>query len=267
MVDCDLMDLSATLRAIKEIQPDGIFHFASHANVLLSFSNPIAVVNNNLNSTLNLLEALRILKFFPKIVAASTSEVYGLVQKSDVPIKENLLMRPASPYAASKAIQDHIEAIYNDAFGIPIVRTRMFTYVNPRRADLFATSWARQIVGIERGNLKELRHGNLDSVRTLLDVRDAMEAYWLAFEFGIPGEIYNIGGEVSLPVRDVLNYLIRLAQSPIPTIQDPLLFRPSDVTLQVPDCTKFKQLTCWQPKFDVYDALTYLLEETRKIIV
>lgn len=263
--DCDLLDIGSVIRTLEEIKPDVIFHFASHANVLLSFSNPISVINNNVNSTLNLLEALRILKLFPIVVAASTSEVYGLVEESDVPMKESLIMRPASPYAVSKAFQDHIEFVYFHAFKIPIVRTRMFTYINPRRGDLFATSWARQIVNIEEGKQKVLKHGNLKSVRTLLDVRDAMEAYWLAYTHGVPGETYNIGGDTPVEVGEVLSYLKDLAKVPISCEIDPYLMRPSDVTLQVPDCTKFKNLTGWKPKFSIFDSIEHLLEETRTL--
>ena len=64
-----------------------------------------------------------------------------------------------------------------------IIRTRMFTYLNPRRTDLFASSFAKQVAWIERGLQKELAHGNLDSVRTIIDVRDAMKAFWYAVKY------------------------------------------------------------------------------------
>jgi GDPmannose 4,6-dehydratase/GDP-4-dehydro-6-deoxy-D-mannose reductase len=264
LFDCDLLDLSAIIRTLTEIKPDVIFHFASHANVLLSFYNPLSVVDNNVRSTLNLLEALRILKMKPIVVAASTSEVYGKISIEDTPINENLIMRPMSPYGASKAFQDHIELVYFEAFNIPIIRTRMFTYVNARRGDLFATSWARQIVEIEDGKRAILKHGNLESVRTLLDVRDAMEAYWLAFQKGQAGEAYNVGGTQSVQVGEVLKYLIGQSKVKIETQLDQSLVRPSDVTLQIPDCTKFINKTGWRPKYDVNSALDYLLLETRE---
>jgi GDPmannose 4,6-dehydratase/GDP-4-dehydro-6-deoxy-D-mannose reductase len=259
-----LLDLSSTIRSLEEIKPDVVFHFASHANVLLSFKNPLSVVDNNVRSTLNLLEALRMLGQKPILVAASTSEVYGKVSEADIPITENQIMRPLSPYAASKAFQDHIEHVYYEAFGIPIIRTRMFTYINARRGDLFATSWARQIVNIERGKSNQLKHGNLQSVRTLLDVRDAMNAYWLAYKLGVPGEAYNVGGEEVVTVEKVLHHLIGMAKIPIECVLDPTLLRPSDVTLQIPDCEKFRRVTGWKPIYNAEAALSFLLEETRK---
>ena len=71
----------------------------------------------------------------------------------------------------------------------------MFAYFNPRRADLFSTSFARQVALIEAGLQDKLWHGNLNSVRTMIDVRDAMDAYRIAIEKCTPGEAYNIGGK------------------------------------------------------------------------
>jgi GDP-4-dehydro-6-deoxy-D-mannose reductase len=265
-LDCDLTDMSSVIRALETSQPDIIFHFASHANVLLSFHNPLSVVQNNVNSTLNLLEGLRLLGMKPKFIAASTSEVYGKVKAEDLPLRETQLMHPMSPYGASKAFQDHIELVYFEAYGIPTIRTRMFTYINSRRKDLFASSWARQIVEIERGRRVQLSHGNLESVRTLLDVRDAMHAYWLSALYCEPGEAYNIGGTVSYKVGVVLEKLIGLSDSKINIFQDPSLMRPSDVTLQVPDCSKFHAATGWIPKHDIDDSLEFLMSETRNLI-
>jgi nucleoside-diphosphate-sugar epimerase len=202
----------------------------------------------------------------PKFIAASTSEVYGKVKESDLPLRETQLMHPMSPYGASKAFQDHIELVYFEAYGIPTIRTRMFTYINSRRKDLFASSWARQIVEIERGRRVQLFHGNLESVRTLLDVRDAMHAYWLSALHCEPGEAYNIGGTDSYKVGIVLEKLIGLSDAEIKTFQDPALMRPSDVTLQVPDCSKFYAATGWVPKHDIDNSLEFLMSETRDLI-
>ena len=87
-------------------------------------------------------------------------------------------MKPASPYAVSKATQDLLGWTYFTSYKMKIIRTRMFTYFNPRRSDLFTSAFAMQVAWIEKGLQKELTHGNLDSVRTIIDVRDAMRAYW-----------------------------------------------------------------------------------------
>lgn len=144
-----------------------------------------------------------------------------------------------------------------------IIRTRMFAYINPRRTDLFATSFARQVALIEAGLQKELRHGNLDSVRTLIDVRDAMEAYWLAVLYCEPGEVYNIGGHKTLKVGEFLELLKKHARKSIPSRQDPALLRPADVTLQIPDTSKFNGVTAWEPRISFEDSVVHLLETWR----
>lgn len=263
ILECDLTDASSVLRSIDTARPDIIFHLASHANVHAGFETPLSVVHNNVTSTMNLLESLRILDVRPKFIMCSTSEVYGRVASSELPITEGQPLRPRSPYAASKTFQDLVSDVYQQWFGLPVVRTRMFTYINPRRRDLFATSFAQQIVNIERGEQSELRHGNLDSIRTLLDVRDAVRAYWMAATLGREGEVYNIGGTDSMRVGDFLDMLVAHAHVPIRRSLDPSLLRPADVTLQIPDTTKFRGHTGWAPEISTEESISFLLEHLR----
>ncbi len=262
--EADLNDFASTLAVVQMAQPDVIFHLAAHANVRASFITPATVLSNNIIGTSNLFEAIRMAKLDPYVQLCSTSEVYGQVDPKDIPINEETAMRPASPYAVSKAAQDLLGWTYYRAYGMRIIRTRMFAYLNPRRTDLFATSFARQIARIELGLQKELLHGNLDSVRTLIDVRDAMRAYWEATLYCEPGEAYNIGGDTTMTVGEFLECLVGLAEEPIPTRVDPNLLRPADVTLQIPDTNKFLTATGWKPVHDVQDSMEYLLEYWRK---
>ena len=172
--ECDLSDFGSVIEALQKAKPDAIFHLAAHANVRASFITPNAVLSNNILGTSNLFEAVRLLKLDPLIQLCSTSEVYGQVDPKYVPIREDAPFRPASPYAVSKLAQDALGRVYFVSYGMRIIRTRMFTYLNPRRTDLFATAFAKQVAWIEQGLEKELVHGNLDSVRTIIDVRDAM---------------------------------------------------------------------------------------------
>lgn len=261
--EADLMDFASVLTVLKEVQPDVVFHLASYANVRASFITPAAVLSNNIVGTCNLFEGIRLSGLDPIIQLCSTSEVYGQVDPRDVPIKETAPMRPASPYAVSKTAQDLMGWTYFISYKMRIIRTRMFAYFNPRRMDLFATSFARQVARIEVGLQKELVHGNLDSVRTMIDVRDAMRAYWDAVVYCEPGEIYNIGGMTTLTVGQVLEKLLALADKPIPTKCDPYLLRPADVTLQIPCVEKFIKTTGWKPRFTFDESLQHLLSYWR----
>ena len=262
--EVDLNDFGSVLEAMQRVKPDAIFHLAAHANVRASFITPQAVLSNNILGTSNLFEAVRIAKLDPLIQLCSTSEVYGQVQPHEVPIREEQPMRPASPYAVSKVAQDLLGYTYFVAYKMRIIRTRMFAYLNPRRIDLFATSFARQVARIEAGLQQELTHGNLESVRTIVDVRDAMRAYWEALLHCKAGEVYNIGGTATMSVGDVLKRLIAMAKRPIPTRQDPALLRPADVTLQIPNVERFVAATGWKPKYSFDDSLAHLLEYWRR---
>ena len=142
----------------------------------------------------------------------------------------------------------------------------MFTYFNARRNNLFASAFANQIVKIENGIQKKLSHGNLESQRTILDIRDAMEAYYLAAIRGKPGEIYNIGGNKKATVKEILNKLILLSKSKITTSIDAKLMRPKDIKFQVPGSKKFRRHTKWKQKYNINESLNYLLLECREIL-
>lgn len=260
----DLKNFFNLRKIIKKTKPEVIFHIASNADVRLSFDNPIEITRNNNLITANLLEAVRQLNQNPIIIICSTSEVYGAVTKKDIPIKENQKIAPANPYAVSKTFQDLLSQVYFKSFGLRIIITRMFSYTNARRNNLFQTSFASQIAKIEVGKEKQLKHGNLDSIRTFVDIDDAMEAYWLAAKKGKIGEIYNIGGNKIVSVKQFLKELIKLARCKIKCSVDKKLLRPQDVTLQIPDVRKFNKDTGWKPRVSFKDSVKKLLDECRK---
>ena len=122
---------------------------------------PDEVMTNNYLITVNLLESIRVLKLRSLIITCSSSEVYGNVTKKETPIKENQPMRPVSPYAVSQAFQDLISQVYYKSYGLNIIITRMFSYANARRKNLFMSAFANQIAKIERGEIKVLKHGKV----------------------------------------------------------------------------------------------------------
>jgi len=265
--ECDLNDFSSTFSVLKRVNPDVIFHLASHANVRAGFITPLSVINNNIMGTANLFEAIRLAEIDPVLQVCSTSEVYGQVAPENVPIKEDCPIQPSSPYAVSKLAQDMLGLAYYRSYEMKVIRTRMFAYLNPRRTDLFATSFARQIARIEQGLQKELVHGNLDSIRTLIDVRDAMRAYWDAAVHCEYGEVYNIGGLTTISVGEFLEMLKGISTVPIFSRVDPQLLRPADVTLQIPCTDKFTQVAGWKPQYDFKGSVEYLLSYWRKEVL
>jgi len=262
--ECDLLDLGSVIRILQEVQPSKIFHLAAYANVQKCFDTPLSVINNNIMGTANLLEAVRM--FCPKsiIQMCSTSEVYG--QPKYTPIDEDHPLKPVNPYAVSKLTQEALSFSYFKSWDLQIVITRMFAYINPRRTFLFATDFAQQIAKIEKGQQKILLHGNLDSTRTLIDVRDAMESYWIASEKCNIGEAYNIGGNTIVSVGEVLDILKTHAKIPIKSKISQQLLRPIDITQQIPNTDKFDKISNWKPQYSLEDSVKLLMDYWRNAI-
>jgi GDP-mannose 4,6-dehydratase len=267
----DLLDLPSLKEILTENRPDVIFHLAAQSYVDFSFKAPVATLEANIIGTTNLLEAVRQLKFSnnydPIIHVCSSSEVYGQVKEDEVPIREDNPFRPASPYAVSKVGEDMLAFQYWLSWKIKTIRTRMFTHTGPRRGEVFVVStFAKQIAAVEAGLMPPvIKVGNLESVRTFLDVRDAVKAYWLLINKCSPGEVYNIGGVETMSVGEMLNRLLNLStRKDIKVEVDPARLRPSDVTLQIPCIDKFVKSTGWKPeiKFErtLNDTLNYWRE-------
>ena len=140
----------------------------------------------------------------------------------------------------------------------------MFSYLNARRRDLFSTSFAVQVLEILDKKIDKLLHGNLNSKRTIIDIRDAVEAYWVCAEKGKEGEIYNIGGKESVSVGDFLKILKSKVDQPIKSEACPSLMRPTDIPTQVPDYSKFTEHTGWKPKHSLEEAVEHFLNEVRQ---
>jgi GDP-mannose 4,6-dehydratase len=265
LVESDLGDLGGLIRHLKEIRPEVIFHLAAQSYVLTSFNSPVHTLWNNVIGTANLLEAIRIVEIDPVVHICSSSEVYGQVSETDIPIKETCPFKPASPYAVSKVGEDMVAYQYWVSHGIRTIRTRMFTHTGPRRGDVFAMSaFAKQIAAAELG-LKEpvVRVGNLQSVRTFCDVRDAVRAYWMLVNTCPPGEVYNIGGKRTVRIGEALQILLSSSNVAFEVRVDPGLLRPSDVTLQIPCIDKFKKATGWEPEIPLEQTLRDILDYWR----
>jgi len=250
LVPCELRDPFSCYEAIKTVKPDVIYHLAAQSYVPVSFTQPSDTIETNVIGTVNLLEAVRKNNIDPVIHVCSSSEVYGNPTKDEVPMKETNPLRPYSPYGVSKVGEDMVAYQYWLCYKMKIIRTRMFTHTGPRRGEVFAMSaFAKQIAMIEAGKQPPIvRVGNLDSVRTFADVRDTVRAYWLLTRMCPAGEVYNIGGEKSMTIRELLDHLLALSpmKDKISIKVDPALLRPSDVTLQIPDVSKFKKATGWK---------------------
>jgi len=275
----DLNDYPAMSRMLKEIKPDFIFHLAAQSFPKTSFNIPIETLQTNIIGTANLLENVRQLKetenYDPVVHICSSSEVYGKAKKGEK-ITEDTKFHGASPYSISKIGTDYLGQFYGEAYGIKTFVTRMGTHSGPRRSDVFFESTvAKQIALIEAG-LQEpvIKVGNLSSIRTFQDARDAVRAYYLlALESekgNIPcGEAFNIAGEEIYRLDEVVDLLLSFStRKDIKNEVDPDRLRPIDADYQMFDNTKIKSFINWKPEIPTKkmfeDLLNHWREEIKK---
>lgn len=268
----DLCDYVSLQNTVEDCRPDFVFHLAAQSYPLTSFTSPIATLDTNILGTERLLEALRHCSGVdPVIHVCSSSEVFGRVSRERLPIAEECSFHPASPYAISKAGTDLVGRFHAEAYKQKVITTRMFTHTGPRRGDVFAeSSFAKQIAMIEKGLIPPVvGTGNLNSLRTWSDVRDAVRAYYMLVTVNpIPGEYYNIGGTFSCTVDEMLKHLISISSSSrtIVVETEETRMRPLDADLQVPDTGKFRRHTGWEPQIPFEKTMEDLLDYWRERI-
>ncbi len=267
-IDGDLLDYASLQLAVKDSRPDYVFHLAAQSYPTTSFTAPLVTLDTNILGTQRLLDVLRHAEGLDPIIhVCSSSEVFGRVSKDKLPINEECSFHPASPYSISKIGTDHVGRFHAEAYGQKILITRMFTHTGPRRGDVFAEStFAKQVAMIEKDLIPPVvKTGNLDSMRTWSDVRDAVRAYHMLVTCDpIPGEYYNIGGTYSCTVGDMLKHLINISErSDIQVETEAQRMRPLDADLQVPDTTKFRNHTGWEPQISFEETMQDLLDYWR----
>ena len=270
-IDCDLIDGMSVQRAIEISKPNKVFHFAAQSFPEVSFKIPVITLQTNVIGTTHLFESIKDSRYNPTIVSISSSEVYGNPNEDEIPITENNPIRPANPYSISKVGHDLMSQYYYKAYGMKIITTRMFSHEGARRGKQFAlSSFAYQIVQNEKliKNDCQIRHGNLDSVRTYNHIEDAIKAYWLCSESNRYGEVYNIGGDYTCTVGEALDMLISKSKisDALTKLLDKKRVRPTDITLQIPSSDKFREHFGWKPEKDLTHICDDLLDYWREVL-
>lgn len=269
----DLNDISSLSRIINKWKPNYVFHLGAQSYPKTSFDIPIETLQTNIIGTANLLESIRNIQtadYNPTIHICSSSEVYGKTSSKD-PLNENTPLHGASPYSISKIGTDFLGRFYAEAYGMKTFITRMGTHSGKRRSDVFFESTlAKQIALIEYGFQEPiLKLGNLSSIRTFQDVRDAIRAYWLlAKEVSknkvAPGEVFNIAGTEKYRLDEVVSIMLnQSSRDDIEVVLDQERLRPIDADYQMFDSDKISKFIDWKPEIPVKDMLLDLLNYWR----
>ena len=264
--DLDLLDADAVRAAVRELQPSAVFHMAALASVRRSWEEPRRTLVENLESTLNVLEAVRTEAPEARVLVVGSGEVYGEPER--LPVDERALLRPQNPYAVSKAACDLLAGQYGDSGRVRCVRTRSFNHAGPGQSDDYVVgTLTKQVAEAELEGRDEalLRTGDLDSARDFTDVRDVVRAYATMID-AEPGA-YNVCSGHSVRIREVLELLREAAHVEVRHEVDPARLRDHDVR-EVRGCAeRLREATGWKPEIPfertIADALQWWRERLR----
>jgi GDP-4-dehydro-6-deoxy-D-mannose reductase len=253
----DLGDEQSLRAALHAAQPTVVFHLAAQAFVPESIEAPLETYEINAIGTARLAEAVRAYAGpKPKIVFASSAEIYGARPRDEYPLRETLEPRPWNPYGASKASAEAMLLAASRSFSLDVVIARVFNAVGPGQSERFAIpSFAAQLARIAAGGAPQLFVGNLEAARDFIDVRDVAAAYLLLARKGESGEVYNVCSGAAVTSRDVLRELIVAARVPVEVREDPARMRSAEIPLSVGDPAKISARTGWEPRIPLVQSL------------
>lgn len=260
----DIHDTAAMEAVLRRVQPDWVFHLAGYANTGKSFQEPDACWEANLTGTRRFLDAVARSGLTPRLLFASTGLVYGDPDLGRADLDETAVLKPASPYAASKAAADLLGYQLSRQPGLDLVRIRLFNQIGPRQsADFAAANFARQIAAAEAGRQPPVvTTGDLSAWRDLTDVRDMADAMVLLLRHAPAGEVYNAGSGRVHRIRDVLHSLVALARVPL-EVREAASGRVGDTAVSRANPAKLKALTGWEPRYDLRQTLADTLDDWR----
>jgi len=260
----DVLDAPALLELFRRAAPEVVYHLAGASDVGGSWSTPQATFRANAEGTLNVLWAAREAGT-ERVLTIGSADVYGKVSAEDLPISEDLALRPVSPYAASKVAADSVALQANLGFGQQVVRARPFNHLGPGQTDRFvAPALAARIAANELAGEKIVKVGNLSPRRDFTDVRDVVRAYRLLIEHGRAGEVYNVCSGTAIAIQDLAEQLITMARIPMVLEADPDLQRPVDIPVLRGDNSRIVGDTGWQPEIPLERTLEDLLDDRRR---
>jgi GDP-4-dehydro-6-deoxy-D-mannose reductase len=260
----DITDAPAVRAAVATIRPEAVYHLAGWADVGASWTDPIGAFNVNAVGTLNVLLACREAEV-ERVVSVGSADVYGVVGPDDLPLVETSPLRPTSPYAAGKAAAEQVAMQAFLGHGLPVIRVRPFNHLGPGQSEKFvAPALAARIALAERNQADAIAVGNLSARRDFTDVRDVVRAYRLLVERGEPGEVYNICSGRDLPIQELADLLVAMADRAIRLEPDPSLLRPVDLPVLRGDAGRLRAATGWVPELPVEQTLRDLLEDMRE---
>lgn len=257
ILECDIKNANLLERIIKEINPDIIFHFAAQPYIIPSWEDPIETIETNVIGTINIFEPIKKYKLKTRVVTACTSAEYGTSIHLNRALKEDDPLLAIHPYGISKIATELLARQYYLNFGIETINLRFFNQTGIRRTNDAPSDFIRRIVEIELGQSEPIiQVGNLDPYRDFTDIKDSINAIWLAALKGKPGETYNICSNKKIQIRRLLEIILSFSKEKIQVVENaPQKVRKTDEDIIIGDNTKIKEDLGWEPIIPIETTL------------
>jgi GDP-4-dehydro-6-deoxy-D-mannose reductase len=259
----DLLNQQEVHQMLANFNPDYLLHLASYSSVAYSWKNPVDAFVNNTNIFLNLVDKVRILGLGCRILSIGSSEEYGNISPGNIPVHEQIVTRPTSPYAIARVSQEMLSKVYADNYNIDIAMTRSFNHIGPGQKDIFViSSFAKKLVDIKTGKIlsKEITVGNISLIRDFVDVRDVVKAYYSLFNKGKKGQLYNICSGKGISLNEILVKMMDMLELSLSINTDQSLIRPDDNKVIIGSNKKIFEETAWQPSISLEQSLRDIID-------
>jgi GDPmannose 4,6-dehydratase len=263
LVHCNLLHKDEIIAIFEKYQPNEFYNLAAQSSVYQSFKHPIATFQFNTISVFNLLESIKAVNPEIRLYQASSSEMYGRV--NNLPITENSVLHPLSPYAISKAAAHFTCIHYRESYGMHVSCGVLFNHESYlRQPSFFVKKIIRESIRISKGEQEVLWVGNIDVKRDFGYAPYYVEAMFLMLQQQEPTDYLICSGE-SITLRAIIYYIFDKLGIPHSVCQvSEELYRPSEIEDMYGDNTKAKSELNWQYKLTIFDTLDLLLEEELK---
>ena len=260
---CDLANREAVREAVRVSRPDVIFHLAAQAYIPAAWKDFEGTFQTNVFGTYYLLDAVRGENLKSRIIIAGSSTVYGTLGKDETSLSEEHPFKPADPYGLSKVTQDLLGRMYHDLFELVVIRFIPFYVIGPKKEPDAPSDFAKAIVRHRQGQTESLKVGNLNVIRDVVDIRDAIRALRLIEEKAPVGSVYNICSGMGISLKEILEKMISLSHSKLKVVVDSNKFRVGDRLRIVGNPDHLKALG-WEPTVSLEETLQGILDYWEK---
>lgn len=256
----DLADQSSLVSAIRQAQPDEVYHLAAQSFVPTSWNQPVLTGDLTGLGVTRMLEAVRQVDPSIRFYQASSSEMFGKVRET--PQSERTPFYPRSPYGVAKVYGHHLTVNYRESYGLYAVSGILFNHESPRRgAEFVSRKITLAVARIKAGLQSELRMGNLDAERDWGFAGDYVDAMWRMLQQDEPQD-FVIGTGITHSVRELVH--IAFARAGLRyqdhVIIDPALYRPAEVDQLRADASQAREALGWSPSVSFTDLIEMMVD-------